>query len=114
MIFVRLIPVLLSFLLLAAHFSRIDMLPLLILSLLLPNLLFIQRKWIARLIQVALILGSFEWVRTIFMYISQRRETGEDWVRLAVILGLVAMFTALSALVFQGRSLRERYLGNKR
>jgi|GEM_PF-552085 len=109
MIFVRLLPVLLSFLLLAAHFSRIDLLLLLILALVIPNLLFNQRKWVARLLQTALMLGSTEWIRAMLMHISQRKVSGSDWLRLAIILGILARCPAFSALVFQGPSLRERY-----
>ncbi len=109
MTFLRLLPVILSFLLLAAHFSRIDLVPLMILSLLLANLLFIKRLWVARALQAALVLGAMEWIRALIMYVIRRKEAGEDWTRLAIILGVVALFTALSALVFQGRKIKQIY-----
>ena len=109
MVFLRLIPVIFSFLILAAHFSRIGLLPLMILSLLLAILLFVKRPWIARLPQGALVLGAIEWIRTIMMYVNIRQETGEDRTRLALILGIVALFTALSSLSFQRPSLKRRY-----
>jgi hypothetical protein len=34
---------------------------------------------------------------------------GEPWTRMAIILGVVAVITAASALVFRSRALRERY-----
>ena len=37
---------------------------------------------------------------------------GEPWTRLAMILGAVALFTALSALVFRSKSLRDFYEGD--
>ena len=106
---VRLIPVIFSLLILAAHFSRINVLPLTILSIILIVLLFWRKKWVPRLIQVSLILGAAEWIRIIFVYVEQRNVTGEDWQRLAIILGGVALFTLLSALMFETKVLKEKY-----
>jgi len=105
----RLLPVIWSFGLLAAHFSRADLFPLVILSLLIPFLLLIRKAWVARSIQVLLILGAFEWIRAMFGYIEIRKSIGEDWGRLAIILVAVALLTACSGLVFQGKSLKKRY-----
>jgi len=105
----RLLPVLLSFGLLAAHFSRAGMLHFVILSLGFPFLLLIRKSWVARSIQVLLILGALEWIRAMFGYIEIRQNIGEDWGRLAIILGSVALLTACSGLVFRGKSLKLRY-----
>lgn len=105
----RLLPVLLSFGLLAAHFSRAGMFPFVILSLLFPFILLIRRKWAARGIQALLLLGALEWIRAMFGYIEIRKSIGDDWGRLAIILVTVALLTACSGLVFRGRSLRKRY-----
>jgi hypothetical protein len=105
----RLIPVLLSFGLLAAHFSRTNLFPLVILSLAIPLLLFIKKAWAARSIQFLLLLGAAEWIRAMFGYIGARKAIGDDWGRLAIILGAVALLTALSGLVFRGSHLKQRY-----
>jgi len=105
----RLLPVLLSFGLLAAHFSRADLLPLVILSLAIPFLLLIKKAWVARAIQILLLAGAAEWIRAMLGYIAVRKETGEDWIRLAIILIVVALLTACSGLVFTGRALKKRY-----
>jgi hypothetical protein len=65
--------------------------------------------WIARMIQILLILSSIEWIRTIIVSIEERQAYGEQWTRLAIILGSVAVFTAGSSLVFLFRSLKIRY-----
>lgn len=109
MIVLRLLPILFSFLLLAAHFSRMDMFPLVILSLLLPFLLFIKKVWVVRTIQGILFLGALEWIRAMFSYIEIRKSIGDDWSRLAVILSVVALFTALSGLVLQMKNLKKVY-----
>jgi len=105
----RLLPVILAFGLLAAHFSRVGIFPAVIISLATPFLLLIRRQWIARSIQVLLLLGAGEWIRAMFGYINVRKEIGEDWGRLAIILVTVALLTACSTLVFRGKSLKKRY-----
>ena len=105
----RLLPVLFSFLLLAAHFYRAGHVVLAGLSLALPFLLFLKEVWVVRVIQIALLLGSVEWLRTLYMFAQQRIAMDEPWTRLVIILGGVALFTALSALVFRSSALRERF-----
>ena len=105
----RLLPVVFSFLLLSAHFSRIDLFVLSIICLLIPFLLFIKHGWVVRLTQIVLIIGSLEWIRSMFIYINQRQTLDEPYVRLVIIIGIVALFTGLSALVFRNQVLKERY-----
>lgn len=106
---VRLLPIIVSFLILSAHFSRAGSPVLSILCLLIPLLLFIKRTWVARLIQILLIIGSIEWIRSIFTYVNTRQAFGEPYIRLIIILGIIALFTGLSALVFKNSTLKERY-----
>ena len=105
----RLLPVLFSFGLIAAHFSRANLFPLVLVSLAIPFLLFIKKAWAARAIQLLLLLGAAEWIRAMFGYIAIRKEIGEDWTRLAIILIAVALLTASSGLVFRGKSLKKRF-----
>ena len=106
----RLLPVVISLLLLAAHFSRNDVTLLAVISLALPLLLLVRRRWVPRLFQVLLVLAALEWVRTTVMHVSRRQAEGETWTRLAVILVAVALFTACSGLVFRNRKLSRRYM----
>ena len=105
----RLLPVVFSSLLLGAHFLRQGLMPIVILVLLLPFLLFIRRAWAARVVQIILVLGALEWIRTLLVLVDGRRSAGEPWTRLAVILLTVAVFSGCSALVFRCRSLKARY-----
>lgn len=100
MIVLRLVPILVSALLLGAHFFRSGSILLVILALLIPVVLLIKRPWAARLVQLSMIIGAAEWVRTLLVLVADRQADGETWTRLAVILGLVAAFTAASALPF--------------
>lgn len=105
----RLLPVLMSFLLMAAHFSRADNAVLVTVSLLFPLILLLRRPWVARLTQVVLVIAGIEWVRTLLAIAQRRQAAGEPWVRMAVILGVVAAFTVCSALVFRNKGLMQRY-----
>lgn len=109
MLFLRLAPVWVSFLLLTAHFLRSGNLALVTLGLALTLVLLVPRPISARLVQAALVLGGLEWARTLWILRSHRIEMGEPWVRMVLILGAVGLFTILSALVFRSSSLRRRY-----
>ena len=105
----KLSPVFISFLLIAAHFLRTGMYYIVLLLVAVPFLLLIKKLWVARTIQILLILASFEWIRTVIISIEERQAYGEQWTRLAIILGSVALFTAGSSLVFLFHSLKIRY-----
>ena len=109
MSFLQLLPAILSLLLLAAHSMRLGMPILMAVPLAVLLLLVWPRKWVARLTQLVLVLGALEWLRATFVYVAARQDLGMPWVRLAIILGSVALVTLLSALVFQSRTLRRRY-----
>ena len=107
--FLRLLPVILSFLLMAAHFFRVGQIYpagacVVILFLLLP-----KKPWVPRMFQVLLIAGSLEWLPTLYMFVQMRIAFDAPWTRLAIILGTLALLTALSGLVFRGKALRARY-----
>ena len=103
------IPIVLSLAVLGAHFLRYDSMIGVAGSLLLIGLLFIRQAWIARLVQVALVLGSIEWLRTLYLLAQWRASQGEPATRMIVILGSVAVVTLLSAVLFQSRTLKRIY-----
>ena len=107
--FLRLLPIILSMLLLGAHFFLAGLPVLTGLSVAVLFLLILRRSWVPRLFQVLLVLGAVEWLRTLYMFAAMRIAWGEPWTRLAVILGTVALLTALSALVFRTRKLKGFY-----
>ena len=110
--FFRLLPVLLSMLVLAAHFYRGGMPVLTLVCAAAPLLLLVRRAWVPPLFQAFLLLGAVEWIRTLYVYAQVRIAWEEPWTRLALILGGVALLTALSATVFWSGKLREFYRRN--
>jgi hypothetical protein len=95
--------------LLSAHFFRAGYGALVFLTLIFPFLLLIRRPWAAHTMQIVLILGGIEWIRTLASLALIRQSIGAPWFRLALILGGVAFLTICSACVFRFSALRSRY-----
>ena len=109
MLFLQLLPVILSLAVLAAHFARHGQPMLVFLPVALIGLLAVPRRWAARLLQVVLLLGAAEWVRTLIVMSRVRAEHGMPATRMVIILASVAILTAASALVFRTRRARARF-----
>lgn len=111
---VQLIGVVLSLLVLGAHSLRAGATYFVIAIVVLLVLLAVRRPWAARAVQVALLIGTAEWLRTLANLIRVRMMIGEPYVRMVIILGAVAAVTFLSAAAFQFGSLGRMYgLGKK-
>lgn len=105
----RIIPVIIAWLLLAAHYSRADNIVFMILSLLIPFLLLLKKRWALISLQVLTYAGALVWVQTTIQYARQRAIDGEPWLRLAIILGTVAFFTLISALLLNSKKVKKTY-----
>ncbi len=103
------LPVVLSLVILGAHFMRYGNSIGVIGALLLIALLIIRRPWVARLMQVVLIFGALEWVRTLYELAQVRAALGQPYGRMRLILGIVAAVTFCSALLFQSPVLKKLY-----
>jgi len=101
-------PVFASFLL-AAHFSRIQNDWLAVACLLSPLILLVRKRWALMIYQTYLAIGGIIWAARMVELVRMRQSEGEPWLRLALILTAVALFTFLSALVFQNKKIKSRY-----
>lgn len=109
MAFPLLLPTLLSVLIFCAHLVRaqaVVLVPVLLSTLL---LLLLRQGWVARLFQFLLLAIAFEWVLTAVFRANQRVAAGEPWIRMAVILGSVALFALVGAALFETPRLHQRY-----
>lgn len=97
MLGLQVLAVIVSLLLLAAHFLRAGALLPVLVSIGMIGLLLVRRWWAARVIQVVLVLGALEWLRTMLHLAAARARAGEPATRMVVILGTVAAITLLSA-----------------
>jgi len=103
------LPVFLSSLLLAAHFYRAGIVALALCCLIIPFLLFFKHQLIPKIIVFFLVMTAAEWLRTMILLILRYQEMGYPWTRLAIILSSVALFSALSCLVFKTTIMKKRY-----
>jgi hypothetical protein len=109
MLALNLSPVLLAGLVLAAHYYRADALIGVVASLALVGIALVLRPWAARVAQVGLVLGAVEWLHTMATLAATRIAMGQPYLRMVVILAVVALGTALAALVFERAAMRRRY-----
>jgi NAD-dependent dihydropyrimidine dehydrogenase PreA subunit len=96
----------LSCVLLAAHFSRVQNNWFAVACLAFPFILLSKKEWVMRIFQVFLLFGGFIWIERTISLVRERQQDGQSWVRLAVILGVVALFTILSAAVFNNKKIQ--------
>lgn len=109
-----LLPAALSVLVLGAHYLRGGQLFMLWLLPGVVALLLVRRAWARTVVQLVLLLGTFEWVRTLLNLARLRSALGEPWLRMAIILGAVALGTALAALLLESGRARRHFEGGGR
>ncbi len=109
MLVVGVLSITLSCLIMAAHLLRGAHYGLVVLALIAPFLLLISKRWVARIIQLALALAAMEWLRTIFILWQERIASGQPYFRMLLILGVVTVITIGSAGSFQLAAMRKRY-----
>ncbi|MFQ5525473.1 MAG: hypothetical protein ACE5GX_04360, partial [Thermoanaerobaculia bacterium] len=93
-------PIVLSLLVLAAHFLRGGNLLFVMVLLTLVALLPLRKRWVGRLVQATLLLGALEWARTTTQLAMARADQGEPFLRMVLILGVVTAVTLASGLLF--------------
>ncbi len=101
--------IVLSLVLLGAHFLRDGNMPLVAACVILIGLLPIRHALVARLVQIALVAGALEWLWTLYRLLEVRIALEQPYTRMTVILIAVAAITLVAALLFETRALREVY-----
>ncbi len=95
--------------LLAAHFSRANNTFLAVLALGLPLLLLIKKKWVIYVLQGVSYLSAIIWLYSGYQYIQLRVEAGHDWLRLLLIMGAIALYSAWSGYWLRSSKIEEAY-----
>ncbi len=106
---IRFLPVVISAILIAAHFLRDGNLPLVAISLVIPLFLFFRRPVSVWIVKIGLWLATSEWLLTVYLLVSFRMRVDLPWIRMALILGGVAAFTLASTLVFHLSAFKKQY-----
>lgn len=105
----RVIPVILAAILLAAHFLRSYSLLPMTLCLLAPFLLLVRKRWSLLTIQLSTIPAALIWLLTLYGIIQQRIFEGRSWTASAIILGVVAAFTFFAGWLLNSPAIKEHY-----
>ncbi len=108
----RILPLILSTLLIGAHFLRSGNVIVMLLCVAAPLLLLLRNRVVTSGIQVLLAVAAVEWLRTAMMIAQERAATGAPVTRMFVILGSVALFTLLSGVPLFGFGGRRGHAGS--
>ncbi len=75
----------------------------------LPLLLLDRRPWVPKALAVGLLVSSPRWLWIAWSVAQERMVQGKPYVRMAVILGAVALVSWAAAWLLQGTAVRTRY-----
>lgn len=99
----------LSLVVLGAHFLRYGNAAGVAIAVAPIALLFVRTPWAARVVQLVLVLGAIEWMRTLYELVQSRLAQGMPVTRLAIILGAVVVVTIVSAALFETPAIKRIY-----
>ena len=105
----RIVPLIISFVLLAAHFLRAGSHALTVACLLAPLLLLMRRRWALILVQFSILVGAGVWIYTTVHLLQERMMFGKPWGVAVIILGSVTLFTILAGLLLNSRAIKDKY-----
>jgi len=104
------IPIILTCIVLGAHFLRSGSLFVVILCLAAPFLLLVRRAWSLWALQGLAYFSALVWASTTLDMIQMRTLLGESWTRLAIILGTVILFSIFSGLLLNAPAFKARHI----
>lgn len=106
----RLLPTVLSALLLAAHFLRSGNMVLVVGCAAFPLVLLIRKPWALHATQAYLVFAAVTWGWTAFQIAERRIAAVQPWGRMVLILGAVSLAAVGAAALLQARGTRRRLL----
>ena len=99
----------LAYLLLGAHFLRFDQPILAIVAVSLPMLMLIKHVYVHTLLKLGLLISVvFVWSVSTFNFIDMRMALQQPWLRLAIIMFSVMIFTVFAAFSTNGLNRKQR------
>jgi len=108
------LPPVLACLLMAVHHFRGAEPGLIGLWVTVPFALLLKRRWADKAVQLVLVGGALEWALTVDRIIEVRQLIGLPYQRMALILGGIALFTALSGLILETRRRKQVFRDHER
>lgn len=105
----RILPIVLAAVLLAAHFLRSYSLVPMTICLLAPFLLLIKKRLSLLALQLLTIPAAAIWLITLYGIIEQRIFEQRSWTASAIILGSVTLFTVWAGWLLNSAQVKEGY-----
>ena len=96
-------------LVLAAHFYRDGNLVLVAVCVAVPFLFLHRRRRSLLALQALAYVGALVWIYTALDIVYVRTQMGRPFTAAVIILGSVAVFTAVTGVLLNGRRMRDRY-----
>ena len=109
MIIIRLLPIIFTTLLIAAHFSRGEQDVLAVFILFVLFTLFIRKKFILRAWQVFLGICALVWITVAIEMIQLRINMDLPWTRLLMIMSAIILFSGFSAWWMENKKIKTFY-----
>ena len=107
--FLRILPMIVSCLLLGAHYLRAMNVWVAVGCVLIPWFLLIKARWSLIVVRVFLYIGVVIWIDTTMRIYQKRVLLGMPWLRSVIIIGAVTLFTLLSGLILHTKKAQEIY-----
>ncbi|RKZ07683.1 hypothetical protein DRQ25_10975 [Candidatus Fermentibacteria bacterium] len=95
----RIVMTIIALLLAGAHYGRAGDTILKYLFVALPLLLLIRKKWSDMILAVSISITVPVWIHTTLNIIAVRKAAEIPWLRMAIILGGVALFSLIAAFI---------------
>jgi len=108
-VILRLIPLVIASLLVAAHFLRGGNIGLMLVSVLVLLLLLIRKRWSLILVQLSAYAAAVVWVYTTIHLVQERMISARPWSGAAIILGSVALFSIFAGFLLNSPTVKAKY-----
>jgi hypothetical protein len=105
--------IVLTALLLAAHFLRAGNIALVVVCLIAPLLLLIKQRWSLIALQLFAYASAVIWLITLLQLVSQRIALGRSWGGVVAILGTVTLVAVLAGLSLNSPGFKTRYTSDQ-
>ncbi len=105
----RVIPSIIVFVLLAAHFLRAGSPGLALVCVIAPMLLLIRRNWSLIAVQVLAYVAAAVWLYTLIELVQERIMLHRPWGKAAIILAAVILFTIFAGWLLNSSAVQAKY-----
>ncbi len=80
-----------------------------VVSVLVPLLLLVRKRWSLIFVQLSAYAAAVVWVYTTIHLVQERMISARPWGSAVIILGSVALFSVFAGFLLNSRKVKERY-----